>query len=126
MEELLKKIKKTYRNAIEKFKEYLYDFGHNQFSFIKNLYEKDKYDYENYHSKIDIDQETLLFIMDSATKEFPMVKIEFCPFKSNALGKFIKSKYHDKLNEKDFNRVIKTIQQYFQKHNKQKIKYSGR
>ena len=117
MEELLNELEKTYRNAIEKFKEYLYDFGHNQFSFIKNLYDKDKYDYENYHSKIDIDQETLLFIMDSATKEFPMVKIEFCPFKSNALGKFIKSKYHDKLNEKDYNRVIKTIQQYFQKHN---------
>ena len=55
--------------------------------------------------------------MENATKEFPMVKIEFCPFKSNAIGKFIRSKYHDKLNEKDYNRVIKTIQQYFQKHN---------
>ena len=117
IEELLNELEKTYRKAIDKFKEFLYDFGHNKFLFIKSLYDREAHDYENYHSKIDIDHETLLFIMDTATKEFPMIKIEFFPFKSNALSKFIKSKYHDKLNENDFNRVIRVIQQYFQKHN---------
>ena len=117
IEELLNDLEKTYRNSVERFKEYLSNFGYNKYLFLKKLYDIEKFDYENYHSKIDLDQDILLFIMENATKEFPMVKIEFCPFKSNAIGKFIRSKYHDKLNEKDYNRVIKTIQQYFQKHN---------
>ena len=84
---------------------------------LKSLYEKEKSDYDNYHSKIDLDKEELLFIMRNVTKDFPMTKFEFCPLKTNALGKFLKLKYRDKINDKDFNRALKAVQTYFQKHN---------
>ena len=45
-----------------------------------------------------------------------MIKFEFCPLKHNVLSKFIKSKYHDKLNEKDLSRVLNSIENFFQKN----------
>ena len=117
IEEILNKLEKTYRKTIQRFKDYLFDFAHQKYLSLQISYEKEKSNYEKYHSKIDLDQEELLFIMKNATKEFPMIKIEFCPLKPNAIGKFIKSKYRDKLNEKDYNRILKSIQTYFQNHN---------
>ena len=116
-EELLSELEKTYRKTIERFKEYLVNFAHQKYIYLQISFEKEKTNYEKYHSKIDLDQEELLFIMRNVTKEFPMTKIEFCPLKPNAIGKFIKSKYRDKLNEKDYNRILKTIQTYFENNN---------
>ena len=116
-EELLRELEKTYRKTIERFKEYLVNFGHQQYIYFQISYEKAKTNYEKFHSKIDLDKEELLFIMKNVTKEFPMTKIEFCPLKANAIGKFIKSKYRDKLNEKDYNRILKSVQAYFQENN---------
>ena len=117
MQELLNELEKIYRKTLEKFKEYLFQFTEQKYLLLKILYEVESCDYENYHSKIDIEKEVLLFIMKNVTKEFPMVKFEFCPLKQNSIGRFIKSKYRDKINEKDYNRVLKTIEGYFQKHN---------
>ena len=116
-EELLNELEKTYRKTIDRFKEYLVNFAHQKYIYLQISYEKEKTNYEKYHSKIDLDQEELIFVMRNVTKEFPMTKIEFCPLKPNAIGKFIKSKYRDKLNEKDYNRILKSIQTYFQNHN---------
>ena len=116
-EELLSELEKTYRKTIERFKEYLVNFAHQKYIYLQISFEKEKTNYEKYHSKIDLDQEELLFIMKNVTKEFPMTKIEFCPLKPNAIGKFIKSKYRDKLNEKDYNRILKSIQTYFENNN---------
>lgn len=116
-EELLNKLEQTYINAIENFKQYLFDFAEKKYSLMEKLYNEEKKNFDNSHSKIDIEQELLLFIIQNATKQFPMIKIEFCPFKKNAIGKFIKSKYHNKINDKDYNRVLKSIQDYFKKNN---------
>ena len=116
-EEILNKLEKIYRNAIGKFKQYLFDFAEKKYSLMEKLFNEEKKDFENSHSKIDIDQEVLLFIIQNTTKQFPMIKIEFCPFRANAIGKFIKSKYHHKIKDKDYNRVLKTIQDYFKKNN---------
>ena len=117
IEGLLNELEKTYKKAIERFKDYLSNFAEQKYLFLKTLYEKEQSDYEKCHSNIDLKKEALLFIMNNATKEFPMVKIEFCSFKQKDMGKFIRSKYKESLNDKDYNRVIKAIQTYFQDHN---------
>ena len=116
-EELLNELEKTYRKAIENFKEYIYNFTTEKYKLIQKLYEKEKEDYEKYYSNIDIEQEALLFIMKNVTKEFPMIKIEFCSLKSNIIKSFLKSKYGDKLKEKDYNEILQSILSYFQKNN---------
>ena len=117
MEELLNELEKTYLKTLGRFKEYLFQFTDQKYKLLKKLYETESSDYENYHSKIDIEKEALIFIMKNATKEFPKVKFEFFPLKQNIIGKFIKSKYRDKITEKDYNRVLKTIDGYFKKYN---------
>lgn len=117
IEGLLNDLERTYKKAIERFKDYLFNFAEQKYLFMKTLYEKEKSDFEKYHSNIDLNQEALLFIMNNATKEFPMIKIEFCPFKQKDMEKFIKSKYQESINDKDYNRVIKVIQTYFQNNN---------
>ena len=115
-EELLNELEKVYRKTIDKFKGYLYEYSTGHYNFIKSLYEKDEYNYDNFHSKIDLEQESSLFMMRNATKQFPMIKIEFCPLKLNAVTRFIKSKYHDKLSDKDFRKCIDSIKAYFKSH----------
>ena len=116
-EEILNNLEKIYRNYIEKFKQYLFDYGQKRYSLMEKLYNEEKNLFDNSYSKIDIDKEVLYFITQNATKQFPMVKIEFCPLKTNSIGKFIKSKYHNKINDKDYNRALKAIQAYFKKNN---------
>ena len=116
IEEILNELEKVYRKTIEKFKSYLYGFSKERNSLLETLYKKEKTNFDNYHSKIDLELEALLFIEKNATKQFPMIKFEFCPLKHNVLSKFIKSKYHDKLNEKDLSRVLNSIENFFQKN----------
>ena len=116
-EDVLNDLEKIYREYIGRFKQYLFDFAQKKYSLTEKLYNEEKNHFENSHSKIDIDKEVINFIIQNATKEFPMVKIEFCPLRTNAIGKFIKSKYHNKINDKDYNKVLKSIQEYFKKKN---------
>lgn len=116
-EESLNVLEKMYKKTIETFKGYLYDFTSHKVGLLKSLYEKEKYNYETFHSNINLDQELSLFIMNYATKQFPMIKIEFCPMKQNTVCKFIKSKYHDKLNDKDAQRATNAVMKYFKKYN---------
>jgi len=113
----LNELEKIYKSTIETFKGYLYNFASHKIGLLKSLYEKEKYNYEAFHSNINLDQELSLFIMNYATKQFPMIKIEFCPMKQNTICKFIKSKYHDKLNEKDAQRATNAVMKYFKKYN---------
>ena len=115
-EDLLNELEKVYRKTIEKFKVFLSEYSTAHYNFIKSLYDKDEYNYNNYHSKIDLEQESSLFMIRNATKQFPMIKIEFCPLKLNAINRFIKSKYHDKLSDKDFRKAIDSITAYFKNH----------
>ena len=116
-EESLNELEKIYKKTIDTFKGYLFEFATHKFTFIKSLYTKEKYNFEEFHSAINLDQEFSQFVMNYATKQFPMIKIEFCPMKQSTISKFIKSKYHDKLNDKDVQRATNSVMKYFKQHN---------
>ena len=116
-EELLDTLEKMYKKKNEKFKEWLFEFAQQKHICMEKIYQKEKSDFEEIHSNIDLDKEKLLFIVRNVTKEFPMTKIEFCPVKLNDIGKFVKLKYNDKLEESDYKRIVNSIQNYFKENN---------
>ncbi len=117
MEKLLNELERTYTTTIERLKDYLSDFCKRHHQFLEDIYQKQKSDYEQYHSKIDLNQEKFIFIRNNATKEFPLIKFEFCPFKEKSLKNFLKSKYRDnKKIDKEFKEMIKVIQQLFKEN----------
>ena len=115
-EEILNNLEEIYKTMIQKIKDSLYTFSAYRLEFLKCLVTKEQNDYDNIHSKVEPNQELLKFIMKNATKEFPMIKFEFCPIKYNVLNKYIKNKYN-KFNEKDLPAIYKAIKLYFDENN---------
>lgn len=112
-EEILNYLEEEYRVMVKHLKTYLKNFSEFRLIFLKGLYNKEKIEFDNIHSKLDDEKEVFNFITKNATKEFPMIKIEFCPIKYNILNKYIKSKYVNKVPEKEFSKIFKNIKDYF-------------
>ena len=114
-EKILETIESMFKELVDKFKEYLVTFTSKRNALLKCLIGKEEEDFKEIHSKIDTNTEIINFIMRNATKEFPMIKIEFLPIKYNVLEKYVKSK--NKYQEKDFLRIKDAIKNYFELHN---------
>ena len=112
-EEILNYLEEEYRIMVKNIKTYLINFSEFRLNFLNGLYNKEKNEFDNIHSKLDDEKEVFNFITKNATKEFPMIKIEFCPIKYNVLNKYIKSKYGNKVPEKEFSKIFKNIKDYF-------------
>ena len=115
-EEILNNLEEIYRMMVDSLKEYLLNFTTFRLEFYKGLISKEQKEYDNIHLKIDTNQEILNFIMKNVTKEFPLIKFEFCPIKYSELNKYIKNKFN-KLNKNDFPKIFKTIKDYFDSNN---------
>ncbi len=115
-EEILNKLEDLYDGIISTFHSALYDFTYFRLDFLYNLYIKEKKDFDEIHSRVNKKQEINNFIMKYATKEFPMIKIEFCPLKYSILNKYIKTK-NTKLSEKELKNVYKVVKNIFDTNN---------
>ena len=112
-EEALNNLDGMYRTLVQKFQEALLNFAGYRLEFLKLLIKKEQNEYNNIHSKVIPEEEILSFIMKNATKEFPMIKIEFCPIKYTSLNKYIKSKFN-KIPEKELSKIYKAVKNYFE------------
>ena len=110
-EEILQNLEEMYTGLVEKLKDSVYNFSKKRVKMLKKLYEKEQKEYSEIHSKIVPKDEILSFIEKNATKEFPMVKFEFCPIKYIALNKYIKNKY-SKIPKEELPKIYKSIQNY--------------
>ena len=115
-EEILNKLEDLYDGIISTFHLSLYNFTYFRLDFLYNLYIKEKKEFDEIHSRVNQKQEINNFIMKNATKEFPMIKIEFCPLKYNILYKHIKTK-NTKLSEKELKNVNKVVKNFFDNNN---------
>ena len=115
-EKLLNDLEAMYRKLVKKLSKSLIEFSKKRIEFIKTLYDKEKNEYDETHSKLELNQEITNFIIKKATKEFPMIKFEFCPIKYNALNKYIKNKYN-KIPNGDLPKIYKAIQNYLDSNN---------
>ena len=114
-EKILETIESMFKELVEKFREYLFVFSSKRLEVLKYLIFKEEENYRDTHSKIDTNTEIINFIMRNATKEFPMLKIEFLPIKYNILEKYVKSK--NKYQDKEFTKIKEAIKNYFEIHN---------
>jgi hypothetical protein len=113
-EKIFETTESMFRELVENFREFLFVFSSKRCEVLKYLISKEEENYKEIHSKIDTNTEIINFIMRNATKEFPMIKIEFLPIKYNILEKFVKSK--NKYQDKEFTKIKEAIKKYFETH----------
>lgn len=114
-EEILNNMEQIYKTMIEQLRDTLTNFALQRNEFLHKIYTTEKNDYDNLHSKVIPKAELFQFITNNATKEFPMMKFEFCPLKYSVLNQSVKSKY-TKFPENSFPRIYKAIKNYFEEN----------
>ena len=123
-EDILNNLEQIYKTMLEHLTNSLTNFTMQRNEFLRKMYLKEKGEYENIHSKIDVKQEIYNFVANNATKEFPMIKFEFCPLKYPVLNQNVKSKC-PKFPESSFPKIYKSIKEYFEENKifKEEIPY---
>ena len=115
--DIMDRYEKNFRDLLGNFFEKLKDFKTRKVELFKNLSDIENSDFLKLFSNLEENKEILNFIIANATKEFPMVQIEFSPFKRKDFETFLNSKYHNKLKQSELNKVMNSIKNYFQKNN---------
>ena len=117
VEKIMNKCEKEHKKLLKNFIENLTEFNNDKRKLIDVLSQKENYFFSEYFQKLKVEDEIFNFIVNNATKEFPMIQIEFTPFKKKDFEIFLNLKYQNKLKQNDLNKILTTIQNYFQKNN---------
>ena len=117
VEKIMNKYEKEHKKLLKNFIENLTEFNNDKRKLIDVLSQKENYFFSEYFQKLKVEDEIFNFIVNNATKEFPMIQIEFTPFKKKDFEIFLNLKYQNKLKQNDLNKILTTIQNYFQKNN---------
>ena len=115
--DIMDKYENSFRDLLGNFYEKLKDFKTRKVELFKNLSDTENSDFLKLFSNLEENKEILNFIITNVTKEFPMLQIEFSPFKRKDFETFLNSKYHNKLKQSELNKVMNSIKNYFQKNN---------
>ena len=115
--ELLDKYEKEHKEILDSFCINLTDFKTKKYEMLNLISEREKNELKNIFSKLNTDKEIMEFVIRNATKEFPIIQIEFSPFKNKDFEAFLNSKYQNRLKQNDLKRIISTINKYFKKNN---------
>ena len=115
--ELLDKYEKEHKEILDSFCINLTDFKTKKYEMLNLISEREKNELKNIFSKLNPDKEIMEFVIRNATKEFPIIQIEFSPFKNKDFEAFLNSKYQNRLKQNDLKRIISTINKYFKKNN---------
>ena len=111
-EDILNNLQKLYKSLLFLIQTILNNYikdkikAYNDIIEINERSDKDKY------SKINYKQITSDFIINNATKEFPMNNIEFIPYKMNKNKIIQKISKYNELSNDDQNKIIKQIKNY--------------
>ena len=117
VEKIMNKYEKEHKKLLKNFIENLTEFNNDKRKLIDVLSQKENYFFSEYFQKLKVEDEIFNFIVNNDTKEFPMIQIEFTPFKKKDFEIFLNLKYQNKLKQNDLNKILTTIQNYFQKNN---------
>lgn len=82
-EDLLNHLQKQFKLLVFLFQTVINNYIKDKISIYNDIIEVNKLNDKENYSKINYKTETLNFIMKNATKEFPMNKLEFIPYKAN-------------------------------------------
>ena len=116
-EQHLNDLEKIFRENLSLLQKNMLNYAIARYKFLENNFLKEKDHYNNLYQKLDLEKEISDFIIKNNTKEFPLPKIEFCPYKTNLVNSKIRDKYQQTITNKDFIQVFKKIDEYFTKNN---------
>ena len=111
---LLENLENNYKSILEKFKKDIIEFSGYRLELFKKLSVRETNTYEKIYSKLEPSKDITNLILNNATKEFPMIKIELCPVKTSALVGFVKQKI--KIKDEEIDGITKSIVDYFSKN----------
>ena len=114
-EEILNNLEQIYTTMLGKLKDALTNFASQRNEFLQKMYNIEKMEYETIHVKVDPKKELFQFVSNNATKEFPMIRFEFCPMKYSALNQNIKAKC-SKFPDTAFPKIYKAVKNYFEEN----------
>ena len=124
-EDLLINLQKNYKSLIYLFQNTIHNYIRDKINNYNDLIEINNSNDINVYSKINYKTETHDFITKNATKEFPMNKLEFIPYKINNNKLRQKLSKYNELTKEEQNLIINEINKNFinSKINKHENKY---
>ena len=114
-EKLLDELEVNYKNLLEKFSKDITYFSNIRSDLFEKFTTNEKTNNENTYSKVESSKDIFDLIINNATKEFPMLKIELCPVKLSVLVAYIKQKI--KVKDEETDRISKKVNESFEKYN---------
>ena len=111
--QIMDELETKYESTIDLLKWSLINFTNNKivlYDKISNIYKKIL---QNYFTNIDCSKEMMDFIKQYATKEFPVFKFEFIPYKLNCINLNLFKENERKSNFNECNKKINLIKKYF-------------
>ena len=119
-ETLLNNLQKDFKSLIFLFQNAINNYAQYKINTYNDIIELVKYKKNEKYSKINYKKETNDFILKNATKMFPMIKLEFLPYKINKKDIIQKLSKFSKVSKTDHNRIILQINDFI-KDNKLNI-----
>ena len=113
----LNDLEKMFKDNLSLLQENMLKYAVARYKFLENNFLKEKDHYNNLYQKLNIDKEIYDFIIKNNTKEFPLPKIEFFPYKTNSINSKIKNKYQQSISNDDYNKIFKKIDDFFTTNN---------
>ena len=109
-EDILNDLQKQYKSLISLFETLIHNYIKEKINIYDEIMEINKVNDRETYSKIDNKKLTLDFITKNATKEFPLDKLEFIPYKinKNKINKKL-AKYNNVLTNEDMNKIINDV-----------------
>mgnify|MGYP006873018918 CR=1 FL=1 len=111
-EDLLNNLQKLYKSLIFLIQTMLNNYIKDKIKTYSDIIEVNEASDKDKYSKINYKQLTFDFIINNATKEFPMNNIEFIPYKINKDKIIQKVSRYNEMSNDDQNKIIKQIKNY--------------
>ena len=111
-EELLVHLEKQFKLLIFLFQTAIQNFIKDKINEYNDILELNKSNNINYYSKINYKTETVDFITRNATKEFPMNKLEFIPYKITKIEINQKIAKYGKFSKDDIDQIFNQINNF--------------
>ena len=113
-ENILNSLEKFFKSNACLFQNVVTNFISNKITTLNDILTINKENLEKTFSKLNFNNETYEFIVKNATKEFPMCRLEYIPYKLNLANSQIMNKFsNENLSKEEYNKILKCVSKFF-------------
>ena len=114
-EDILNELQKQYKSLIFLFQNLIHNYVKEKINTLNEIIELNNNNDKEKYSKLHYKKQTLSFITHNATKEFPMNKLEFIPYKINKNKIVQKLSKYNELSADDQNKIFDEVKNILNK-----------